>query len=46
MNELTKLKKLFEKIEAKYEKEKSPVKKARLLKKAIVIKKKINELTF
>lgn len=44
MKELRKLRKLFEKIEGKYEKEKSPIKKARLLKKAISLEKRIARL--
>lgn len=45
MSELTKLKKLFKKIELKYEQEKSPIRKARLLKKAIAIEKRIAEIS-
>ncbi len=45
MQELKKLRKLFEKIERKYEQEKSPIKKARLLKKAAALEKRIAEIT-
>ena len=45
MNELKKLKRLFKKIEDKYEKEKSLIKKKRLFKKAVAIEKRISEIT-
>ncbi len=43
--EIIKLKKIIAKLEAKYEKETSPIRKARILKKAESIQKKIDKLT-